>query len=1105
MTQEQAALHAIIGTAEFLRARAAVENGEVFSVRWLPESGRAAGRVLGSAVTAAVTATVTVDELGGMVDVQEACDCGSGPGCGHAAALVLLALEETPGYGVRAAGFAVPHQVTPGSTERKRTAAWEKTLAALMGGADAAPAAGAAQAAEMGLQFDVVADTRGRKARPWRVALRPVVPGRTGWVRSGISWSSIGYARYGSGPLTERCRRLLQEIAALSSPDGHFSPYGYGQQVLYLDGFPSRRIWDLLAEAQEIGLPLVQTGRAGAPVRVNPAPVRASMHADRHDGALVLTPTLQSDDEQLAPEFSLLVGEPAHGVIWWGTRGQPDPQPKDRVLRVAPLAAPLTKPLERMLAAPPIRIPPRDERRFLQDFYPGLVRQIDVHSPGGEVELPDLGPATLVLLVVDTPQPALSVAWRWEQPVGDTTRVESLHEQPPASQAQQRADLLQSVTALVAGPVPQMVAQDAGEFTLAMSATVTGDAMIRLLRDVAPRLGELDGVQIRADVTADFREIEQAPQFSFVDAGASAEGDWFDLSVQVSVDGRDLPFNELFVALAQDREFLMLPGGAYFSLDRPEFQQLRELIAEARALDDPPPGILRVGRFQAGLWAELDEIGEVTGAARAWQESVRALSEYAGGDEERPVPKGLDAQLRPYQLDGFTWLTTLYERGLGGILADDMGLGKTLQALALICHVREQRGAGAPFLVVAPASVVHNWVVEAARFAPDLVVRAITQTQARRVADLATCVADADVIITSYTLFRLEHDAYQELDWRGLILDEAQFIKNAQAKAHQCARLFPAPFKLAITGTPMENNLAELWALCAVTAPGLFPRLDRFTEYYRNPIEKNRDAERLAQLRRRVRPLMLRRRKADVATDLPDKQEQVIELELTPKHRKIYQTYLQRERQKVLGLLGDFGQHRFEIFRSLTLLRQASLDVALVDPKHQGVPSTKLEVLSERIADLVAEGHRTLVFSQFTRFLDAARVRLERDGVPCVYLDGKTRDRAAVLAAFKDGTAPVFLISLKAGGFGLNLTEADYCILLDPWWNPATEAQAVDRVHRIGQSRHVMVYRLVAKDTIEEKVMALKARKAELFSSVLDGGDFASALLSASDIQALLE
>jgi SNF2 family DNA or RNA helicase len=249
---------------------------------------------------------------------------------------------------------------------------------------------------------------------------------------------------------------------------------------------------------------------------------------------------------------------------------------------------------------------------------------------------------------------------------------------------------------------------------------------------------------------------------------------------------------------------------------------------------------------------------------------------------------------------------------------------------------------------------------------------------------------------------------------------------------------------------------------------------------------------------------MSRRTKELVARDLPDKQEQVLELELAPKHRRVYQAHLQRERQKVLGLLGDLEQNRFEIFRSLTLLRQASLDIGLIDPAHANIPSTKLDTLCEMLAEISREGHRTIVFSQFTRFLTTARRRLEAAGIGCAYLDGKTRRRGDVIQSFKDGAAPVFLISLKAGGFGLNLTEADYCVLLDPWWNPASEAQAVDRVHRIGQRNKVMVYRLVSKDTIEEKVMALKARKAALFDSVLSGADFASAKLSAADIRAML-
>ena len=406
---------------------------------------------------------------------------------------------------------------------------------------------------------------------------------------------------------------------------------------------------------------------------------------------------------------------------------------------------------------------------------------------------------------------------------------------------------------------------------------------------------------------------------------------------------------------------------------------------------------------------------------------------------------------------------------------------------------------------MAPTSVVQNWESECRKFAPGLDVVAIRETSARRGESLSAVAADADVVITSYGLFRREFDDYDAIDWAGLFLDEAQFVKNHVSQAHRRARMLSVPFKVAVTGTPMENNLMELWSLLAITAPGLMGDASRFTTYYRQPIERDGDVERLAQLRRRIRPLMLRRTKEQVASDLPEKLEQVLELELVPRHAKVYQAYLQRERQKVLGMLGDMRKHRFEIFRSLTLLRQASLDVGLVDEKHAGVPSTKLDALMEMVEEVVADGHRVLVFSQFTRFLQSARSRVESAGIDLCYLDGRTRNRAKVIDRFQDGGAPVFLISLKAGGFGLNLTAADYCILLDPWWNPATEAQAVDRTHRIGQTKKVMVYRLVAKDTIEEKVMAMKAKKAALFANVIDSGELASGALTADDIRSLIE
>jgi SNF2 family DNA or RNA helicase len=335
------------------------------------------------------------------------------------------------------------------------------------------------------------------------------------------------------------------------------------------------------------------------------------------------------------------------------------------------------------------------------------------------------------------------------------------------------------------------------------------------------------------------------------------------------------------------------------------------------------------------------------------------------------------------------------------------------------------------------------------------------------------------------------------------VLDEAQFVKNHQARTYQCARRLEAPFKLALTGTPLENSVMDLWALMSIVAPGLFPDPQRFTEFYRIPIERDGDAERLAVLRRRIRPLLLRRTKELVAADLPPKQEQVLEVVLNPTHEKLYQTHLQRERSKVLGLVDDMQKNRMTIFRSLTLLRQLSLDPALVDPAYADVRSSKADAFLEQLREVVAEGHRVLVFSQFTRFLRGIRDRLEAEGIGWVYLDGQTRDRDARIEEFRTGTAPAFLISLKAGGFGLTLTEADYVFVLDPWWNPASEAQAVDRAHRIGQDKTVMVYRLVAVGTIEEKVMELKARKQALFSRVVDDGALASGSLTAEDVRGL--
>jgi SNF2 family DNA or RNA helicase len=400
-------------------------------------------------------------------------------------------------------------------------------------------------------------------------------------------------------------------------------------------------------------------------------------------------------------------------------------------------------------------------------------------------------------------------------------------------------------------------------------------------------------------------------------------------------------------------------------------------------------------------------------------------------------------------------------------------------------------------------------VSEAARFTPGLRVATVTATEAKRKGSIADAAAGADIVVTTYAVLRLEAEAFGALEWGGLVLDEAQFVKNPATKVHEAARGIRAPFRLAVTGTPVENNLSELWALVNIVAPGLFPSRRAFDERYRRPIEDDRNVERLERLRRRIRPLMLRRTKELVAPELPPKQEQVLQVELHPRHRRLYDTVLQRERQKLLGLIDDLDRNRFIVYRSLTLLRMLALDASLIDDsRYAGYPSAKLDALFEQLDDVLGEGHRALVFSQFTSFLGKAAARLDAADVPYAYLDGSTpaRRRDEVIARFRGGEASVFLISLKAGGFGLNLTEADYVFLLDPWWNPASEAQAVDRAHRIGQAKQVMVYRLVAAGTIEEKVMALKARKAELVASLLDdeGGGFVDESLSADELRGLL-
>jgi superfamily II DNA or RNA helicase len=1025
------------------------------------------------------------------------CTCARARNCEHVAA-VMLAARDTLGTSGTSAG---------------PLAAWERSVAQLV----QTPQPRLADAGiPLALQLDVVNVNR-PPARPGtaaltpasgrRVRIRPVVPGRNGsWIRTGITWRDLQHD-YGYPKRVQEHRDALRELhrAHPATSNGY---YTYSDTPVYLDEF-GPALWRLLEQVVDAGVVLVPTKASTGAIMLAETPAQAVLDLRRStlSADATLEPVITVAGSVMEAASVSLLGAPAHGVVVDASEVS---LPADVVPAPSLLLAPLHERTSEQVSAllksgQPLRIPAPDLDRFLREYYPGLRQVIRVRSSDETVALPEIAPPKLALKATHAPGHRVTLQWSFAYQVADD--VHRLPVRGPtgakvARDARAERGLLRDLR-LPDDRLPQL-RENTPERLVVPEAELQGMDAVFFTEDLLPALRDSGDIDVEVVGTPpDYRHSEAAPLVKVSATDSAGDLDWFDLGITVSIDGEEIPFQRLFLALAHGETHLVLDSGTYFSIERPELDQLRRLIDEARALQDHESGGLRISRFQAGLWEELLELGVVEVQSERWASSVKGLMDI-GGVEPTPTPNGLDAELRPYQLEGYQWLSFLWDHGLGGILADDMGLGKTVQTLATICRAREAGELAHPVLVVAPTSVVANWAQEAARFAPELAVVTIGETETRRETSLVEQTAGADLVVASYALFRIDYDVYDGLEWSGLVLDEAQFVKNHQAKTYQCARRLKVPFKLAITGTPLENSLMDLWSLLSIVAPGLFPSPQRFSEFFRKPIERGADPALLATLRRRVRPLMLRRTKEQVAAELPPKQEQVLEVVLNPRHQKIYQTHLQRERQKVLGLIDDLDKNRFAIFRSITLLRQLSLDPALVDDSYAGVRSSKVDVFFEQLQEVVSEGHRALVFSQFTGFLRTVRDRLDAEQVRYVYLDGRTRNRGKRVEEFKSGDAPVFLISLKAGGFGLNLTEADYCFVLDPWWNPAVEAQAVDRTHRIGQDKTVMVYRMVAADTIEEKVMALKARKEDLFARVMDDEGLLSTPLTADDIKGLL-
>ncbi len=610
------------------------------------------------------------------------------------------------------------------------------------------------------------------------------------------------------------------------------------------------------------------------------------------------------------------------------------------------------------------------------------------------------------------------------------------------------------------------------------------------------------------------------------------DNEWFDLELGIVIDGQQVSLLPILLhairntpwllnpdALKRkaDDELLLVPLPREYGRGRRvalSYGRLRPLLACLGELflreevQDPhaeQQQRLRLARADASRLGQLEALPALEWRGGA---QLRELARQLQNPPQRVAqPAGLQAALRDYQQAGLAWMQALGSVGMGGVLADDMGLGKTLQTLAHILCEKEAGRLTHPVLLIVPTSLIPNWQDEAARFAPQLKVLALHGQ--RRRARFAS-IGEHDLIVTSYALLPRDIASLQEQYWHMVILDEAQNIKNPRSRASTALARLRSHQRLCLTGTPLENHLGELWALFNFLMPGWLGDQKTFVQQYRTPIEKQGNAQRLAWLTARVRPFMLRRTKEQVAPELPPKTEIIQRIDLSDRQRDRYEALRLTMDRKVRGEIERMGMARSQlvILEALLRLRQACCDLRLLGGEDAEVltasDSGKLATLLEMLDELLSEGRRILLFSQFTGMLELIAAELTARKVKFVTLTGSTRDRRAPVETFQAGKVPVFLISLKAGGAGLNLTAADTVIHFDPWWNPAAEAQASDRAYRIGQDKPVFVYKLIARGSVEEKIQQLQQIKAELARNVLDGEMGGQWQLEAEDLDALL-
>ncbi|MBM3468584.1 MAG: helicase [Alphaproteobacteria bacterium] len=666
--------------------------------------------------------------------------------------------------------------------------------------------------------------------------------------------------------------------------------------------------------------------------------------------------------------------------------------------------------------------------------------------------------------------------------------------------------------------------------TQALPGAWTDEKLIQtammLTNEVFPQLEKL-GWQIETDPSFPFQPITNIGEwYANIENDTGSGIDWFDLEMGVEIDGKRLNILPHIVRLLRnpnirtsmdnenlsDKEvfYTQLDDGRYLPIPAKKIQFIARTLIELYDFNAlTQDGRLRLSSWQSAQLAELEHAMAASQLRWFGSQQLRELGNKLRDFktiEKAELPASFCDTLRPYQEEGVSWLQFLRDHRLNGILADDMGLGKTIQALAHIVIEKESGRMKGPVLVVAPTSLMANWKSEAGRFAPSLKVLILQGNERKNNFDR---IKDHDLILTTYPLLSRDKDALITHKYHLLILDEAQVIKNPNTMAHRIVQQLQAKHRLCLTGTPMENHLGELWSLFHFLMPGFLGDHKKFTQTFRKPIEKGQDGERQKSLTKRVRPFMLRRTKEEVVLELPAKTEIIQHIELLPTQRDLYESVRLAMHSKIQLEIEEHGFKRSQIviLDALLKMRQVCCDPRLLKIQSaQNIhESAKLQFLIDTLPEMIEENRKILLFSQFTSMLALIEQELHKLKIPYALLTGQTKDRQTPINDFQSGKVPLFLISLKAGGTGLNLTAADTVIHYDPWWNPAVENQATDRAYRIGQDKPVFVYKLVTVGTVEEKILEMQNHKAALFAGVFDGTTTSSGGLTPEDLEALFE